>query len=308
MTAPPGPGRSPPPLVQVGWIRSASSTAVTPPSLMPGAGHRARVRRQPVDVVQGEAGVGDCGQAGVHGQRQRVDHEPATHAGAADAGQHRLVLEAVAGRRGAGHEGLRRLDRVRPVRLTRGREQRKPDVPLLLEAHRHLLADMHLVGLAVDDVGRQPDARVLFERHHGDDVRRREVRVPLLEVDGEPGNRGPARHLSRCPGAAAAGGQIGTGGCTSVAQSWQAWMRSRPSSPERQNHSFAGVISGIGRTRRSFSLVVSHRPSEGLRGLAPNSTSMLKCGGQTRQVPLSAVPGAATAFCAAQRNDGALQS
>src|SRR3954468_19000264 len=35
ITDPPGPGRSPPPLVHVGWIRSASSTAVTPPSLMP---------------------------------------------------------------------------------------------------------------------------------------------------------------------------------------------------------------------------------------------------------------------------------
>src|SRR5438034_1007537 len=35
MTAPPGPGMSPPPLIHVGWIRSASSTVVTPPSPMP---------------------------------------------------------------------------------------------------------------------------------------------------------------------------------------------------------------------------------------------------------------------------------
>src|SRR5262245_18759658 len=35
MTEPPGPGRSPPPLIHVGWSRSASSTAVTPPSLIP---------------------------------------------------------------------------------------------------------------------------------------------------------------------------------------------------------------------------------------------------------------------------------
>ena len=35
ITEPPGPGRSPPPLAQVGCSLSASSTAVTPPSLMP---------------------------------------------------------------------------------------------------------------------------------------------------------------------------------------------------------------------------------------------------------------------------------
>ena len=35
MTEPPGPGSSPPPLIHVGCSRSASSTAVTPPSLMP---------------------------------------------------------------------------------------------------------------------------------------------------------------------------------------------------------------------------------------------------------------------------------
>src|ERR1017187_5527010 len=34
-TEPPGPGNSPPPLIQVGWRRKASSTAVTPPSLIP---------------------------------------------------------------------------------------------------------------------------------------------------------------------------------------------------------------------------------------------------------------------------------
>src|SRR3954468_15833972 len=35
ITEPPGPGSSPPPFVHVGRMRSASSTAVVPPSLMP---------------------------------------------------------------------------------------------------------------------------------------------------------------------------------------------------------------------------------------------------------------------------------
>ena len=41
-------------------------------------------------------------------------------------------------------------------------------------------------------------------------------------------------------------GQIGTGGCTSSPQSAHSWMRRTPSSPEVQNHSFAGVSSGSG--------------------------------------------------------------
>ena len=43
-------------------------------------------------------------------------------------------------------------------------------------------------------------------------------------------------------------GQMGTGGCTKVAQSVQRWMRRRPSAPDVQNHSFAGVSSGRGLT------------------------------------------------------------
>ena len=54
ITEPPGPGRSPPPLIHVGCSRSASSTAVTPPSLMP-MPEAAGVGRQPVDVVERRA-------------------------------------------------------------------------------------------------------------------------------------------------------------------------------------------------------------------------------------------------------------
>ena len=72
ITEPPGPGSSPPPLIHVGCRRSASSTAVTPPSLMP-MPRRPGVGGQPVDVVEREAGVGDGGEAGVDGERQRVD-------------------------------------------------------------------------------------------------------------------------------------------------------------------------------------------------------------------------------------------
>ena len=43
-------------------------------------------------------------------------------------------------------------------------------------------------------------------------------------------------------------GQIGTGGWTSAWQSSQPWMRRRPSAPDVQNHSLAGVSWGSGRT------------------------------------------------------------
>ena len=99
----PGPGRSPPPLIHVGCRRSASSTAVTPPSLMPmptGAG----VGRQPVDVVERQTGVGDRGEARVDRERQRVDHQPPAERRATDARQH--GRGARTGRRSSGGRGV----------------------------------------------------------------------------------------------------------------------------------------------------------------------------------------------------------
>src|SRR4051812_15963431 len=45
-------------------------------------------------------------------------------------------------------------------------------------------------------------------------------------------------------------GQIGTGGCTSLPQSAQPWIRSLPSLPDVQNHWLASVSCGSGRTNR----------------------------------------------------------
>jgi hypothetical protein len=46
-------------------------------------------------------------------------------------------------------------------------------------------------------------------------------------------------------------GHTGTGGWTSALQSWHCWIRRRPSAPEVQNHSLAGVSWGSGRTVRT---------------------------------------------------------
>ena len=80
-----------------------------------------------------------------------------------------------------------------------------------------------------------------------DHVRRGERRRPRVRVHGEPD------HACRgqTPGVGSHArlrqtGQIGTGGWTRVPQSVHRWMRSRPSAPDFQNHSVAGVSSGSG--------------------------------------------------------------
>src|SRR4051812_47740826 len=82
---------------------------------------------------------------------------------------------------------------------------------MLLEADADLLADVYLRGIAADDVGRQPDARVLGERHVGDDIGRLEVEAakPGLAVDGEADDGGHARDLKWRRGPALAPGAYG---------------------------------------------------------------------------------------------------
>ena len=75
-----------------------------------------------------------------------------------DAGEHRPVLEAVGGHRRPGRRALRLGDPVGRVVAAGRLEQREPHVLVLLEADLHLLADVDLVGLAADDVGREVDA------------------------------------------------------------------------------------------------------------------------------------------------------
>ena len=106
----------------------------------------AGIGRQAVDVVEREAGVVHRGEAGVDGQRQRVDHQPAPDRRSTDAREHRAVLEAVARQRRARRRPLRLADEIDRVVVLAGRlEQRQPDVVVLLEAHGHLLADVDVV-------------------------------------------------------------------------------------------------------------------------------------------------------------------
>jgi hypothetical protein len=167
----------------------------------------AGVGGQPVDLVQVEPRVRDGRKAGVDGEAERVDHQPAAHAGLPDTGQGYLLLElprrsaraggadVAVGRDG---EGL-----ARPAGI--GLEERDVDVGGLLEQHPDGHPDAHVAGRAVDDVGGEPYAVVFLERHDRDDVGRREVRQPLLVVDGESRHHGAARDRGHRHAVTAAG-------------------------------------------------------------------------------------------------------
>ena len=99
--------------------------------------------------------------------------------------------------RGAGERSHRFLDTVDWVELARQLEQGQPDVLLLLEPHGDFLADLDVGGVTPDDVGREVDAGVFFQRDVGDDVGGIEARQPAMGVDREPHDRAATRDRSR---------------------------------------------------------------------------------------------------------------
>ena len=164
--------------------------------------HPARIRGEAVDVVGGQTGVGDRREAGVDGERQRIAHQPAADVGSADPRDDRLVLVAVVGEREPHGRPCRFDDPVDRIGLAGQLEQRDPHVPSSImvacsNSTRTSRAELHLVGLAVDDVRREVDRRVVGERDVGDHVRRGEVGQPLLVVDRQSDDRGEPRHHPR---------------------------------------------------------------------------------------------------------------
>ena len=196
MTEPPGPGRSPPPLIHVGWIRNASSMALTPPSLMPPPLIPGYVERPSMSPMVSPASA-IAFEAGVDGQRKRVDHEPPAEGGATDAAEDGPVLEALVAQGRAGERPYRFGDTVDRIHRPRQPEQGEPHVLLLEELDRDLLADLHLGRLAADDVRRQVHAWVLGQRDVGDHVRRFEVGQPTMGVDRVADDGAAARDRGR---------------------------------------------------------------------------------------------------------------
>ncbi len=88
---------------------------------------------------------------------------------------------------------------------THRHEDRDPDVVPLLEPHGDRHPDVDVPGVAVDDVGGQPNRRVVVEFDDRDGVRRGESGQPLVHVHAHGGHGGEARdRLGSDIGAAAA--------------------------------------------------------------------------------------------------------
>src|SRR6266702_4169180 len=76
-------------------------------------------------------------------------------------------------------------------------EQRIKDPVLLFEGDAHSLLEAHLFNRAVDDVGREIDARYSIQPHPGNDERHLQPRYPSLVVDGVCLDCASARNGSR---------------------------------------------------------------------------------------------------------------
>ena len=173
-------------------LDGADAALAHPAAAHPGIG------RQAVDVVERQPGVGDRRQAGVDGQRERVDHQPPAEGGAADAAEDGPVLEALVAERRAGE---------RPHRLRRpGRPGRPSPSARRAAATRPPAAGTgpRPPGRSRPRSGSQPTMFVVrwtrgssAERDVGDDVGRIEVRQPAVGVDREADDRAAARHRGR---------------------------------------------------------------------------------------------------------------
>ena len=104
---------------------------------------RPRIGGQAVDVVEREPGVGDGREAGVDGQRQRVDHQAAPERRATDAREHGAVFEAISAHRRARRRPFGFGDQFLGCVCPAGRfEQGQPHVLVRLEADLHRLAEV----------------------------------------------------------------------------------------------------------------------------------------------------------------------
>ncbi len=242
---PPGPGSSRPPLCHVGSTRSASSTAVTPPSLMPPAPGPGYVDR-PSTILDPKPGVGDGLEAGVDGEGEGIDHEPAPEPRPADPAEDGAVLVARRGEgeRGTGRtgSGTRSTGSTDPVSSKRGShtssrcsKRTATSWPMATSPGSH---PTMLVVRRTRGSSASATLAITYGGSKAGSHRWALTVKPTIvpRPDTAVGFQDRLRHE----------GQRGTGGCTSSPHSAHPWIRNVPSAPEVQNHSLAGVSSGSG--------------------------------------------------------------
>ena len=195
ITDPPGPNVSMAPLCQVGRMPSAASRAVTPPSPNPPTLIAPGIGRQAVDVGERQPGVGDRRLARLHSQRQRAAPSagarsatcrsrswptcPRTSPTSAWAGRDRRSAPARSRhRRGARSSGLG----VQPGRNSGSQTSSS------CSNTTSTVGRVRARRGRIDDVGGEPDPRVLLDRDLGEHVGRRHARDAEAVVDGEPGS------------------------------------------------------------------------------------------------------------------------
>ena len=196
MTEPPGPGRSPPPLIHVGWIRNASSMALTPPSLMPPPLIPGYVDRpsmssmvSPASAIASRLASTASASGSTISRRPKVERPMPLRTARCS------KRSSLRGARGSGRTGsaTRSTGSTDPVSSKRGSHTSS----CCRNGDRDLLADLHLGRLAADDVRRQVHAGVLGQRDVGDDVGRVEVGQPAVGVDRGADDGAAARHRGR---------------------------------------------------------------------------------------------------------------
>ena len=252
ISAPPGPGRSPPPLIHVGCSRSASSTAVTPPSLMPmptppGYVDRpsmsSRVRPASATAATQASTVSDSGSI--------INRRPICERPMPESTERRSNRSAPVGGRGLGTLGAGTSSAASaftsPVGSNSGTQtssccSNRTDTSWPICTSAGSQPTMFVVRCTPGSSAKATLAMAYGGSNPGSHCWAFTV-TPTTVARPETG--------VACHDRLRQFGQMGTGGCTNVEQSLQRWMRRRPSAPDFQNHSLAGVSSGRGRTLHS---------------------------------------------------------
>ena len=142
-----------------------------------------------------------------------------------------------------------------------------------------MLAQLELVGIAVDDVGGQPNPRVLLDGDLGHHVGRRQAgkAEPVVDGEGRQHRRARRPRARPCCGCGSTGRPAAADG-SATSQSRHSWMRSTPSAPEVQKNSFSNVELWQGSRHRTNPQIASLSSVFGVEAPVSSSRSRMRGG------------------------------